>query len=398
MSFNDIISPIEDIIDDAARGRMFILMDDEDRENEGDLVIPAEKADAAAINFMARFGRGLICLSLTSERSRKLSLPLMALHNASRHQTAFTVSIEAREGVTTGISAADRAQTIKVAIAPNSTPKDIVTPGHIFPLVAKDGGVLVRAGHTEASVDISRLAGLDSSGVICEILNEDGTMARRDDLIPYARNHGLKIGLISDLIAYRRRTEKLVARLFDDVIDSPAGGRFSASIYGNQIDDHHYLVLSKGAIAGDEPVLVRMHAANLFDDVLRVGQNGCADTLHSAMLEIENAGRGVIVLFNEPLTRPLAEQILKKDGAKDRGRELRDYGIGAQILLDQGVRRMVLLTNSPRTIIGLDGYGLEVVGHRSIPMRPVCDLATTNFAAPNPLGRFGGLLRGTGVS
>lgn len=390
MTFQDIVSPTEDILAEAAAGRMFILMDDEDRENEGDLVIPGQMATAEAVNFMARHGRGLICLSLTQERVRALNLPLMPQHNSTRHQTAFTVSIEAATGVTTGISAADRARTIAVAIDPASGPADLHSPGHVFPLAARPGGVLARAGHTEASVDIARLAGLNPSAVICEILNPDGSMARRDDLVDYARRHGLKIGLISDLIAYRRRTERLVSRQFEEFIDLPAGGRFRMAIYANQVERQHYIALTKGDVASGGPVLVRMHASNVFDDVLRVNKSGCADELQSALQEIDRVGRGVVVLFDEPVSRSLAEQALQRDGGGDK---LRDYGIGAQILQDLGVREMVLMTNTPRAILGLHAHGLKVVETRPIVPIPICE-----FAAVEAFFADGALHRGASLS
>ncbi len=374
MGFEDVISSTPEIIEDAKRGRMIILVDDEDRENEGDLVIPAEHATPEAINFMARHGRGLICLAMERTRVEQLGLPLMSQRNGTRHQTAFTVSIEAREGVTTGISAHDRAKTVQVAIDPKRGAQDIVTPGHIFPLVARDGGVLVRTGHTEASVDIARLAGLNPAGVICEIMNEDGTMARRDDLIRFAQLHGLKIGTIRDLIAYRRRYDRIVERTLETAFSSRFGGDFKLYVYTNRVAHAEHVALVKGDLHGDEPVLVRMHAMNVLDDVLGDATSGRGPELHAAMSEIGRAGRGVIVLIREPLPTSLSDAVQRRmSGGAPQTRspaptELRDYGVGAQILLDLGVRRMILLTNRKKVIIGLDGYGLSIDGQQPIPL------------------------------
>src|SRR6266851_1820567 len=335
MSFIEVISPIEDVIEEARNGRLFILVDDEDREDEGDLVIPAQMATPAVINFMAKHGRGLICLALTRQRVEQLRLPLMPQQNASRLRTAFTVSIEAREGVTTGISAPDRARTVATAIDPSKGPDDIETPGHIFPLMARDGGVLVRTGHTEAAVDIARLAGLNPSGVICEIMNDDGTMARREDLVRFAQFHGLKIATIADLIAYRRRHDRIVERRLESVFESKYGGHFKMHIYVNTVAHVEHIALVKGDIATPEPVPVRMHA--------------------------------LIVLVREPLPTSLLDRMrgLAENGGNPVP-ELRDYGVGAQILIDLGVREMILLSNTHRTIVGLDGYGLTVVEERPI--------------------------------
>jgi len=373
VSFTEVISSMPEIIEDAKKGRMVILVDDEDRENEGDLLIPAQHATPEAINFMARFGRGLICLAMERERVEQLGLPLMSQRNATRHQTAFTVSIEAREGVTTGISAADRAHTIKVATDPARGAQDIVTPGHIFPLVARDGGVLVRTGHTEAAVDIARLAGLNAAGVICEIMNEDGTMARRDDLIRFAQLHGLKIGTIRDLIAYRRRYDRVVDRTLETSFTSRYGGDFKLYVYTNRIAHAEHVALVKGDIHGDEPVLVRMHAMNVLDDVLGDSTSGHGPELHAAMAEIGRVGRGVVVLIREPLPTSLSDAVQRRFNVaapvkNGRPTELRDYGVGAQILLDLGVRRMILLSNRKKIIIGLDGYGLSIDGQRPIPL------------------------------
>jgi 3,4-dihydroxy 2-butanone 4-phosphate synthase / GTP cyclohydrolase II len=364
------LSPIEDIIDDARNGRMFILVDDEERENEGDLVIPAQMATPDAINFMAKHGRGLICLTLTAKRSEELGLKLMGRRNQSRHQTAFTISIEARDGVTTGISAPDRARTISVAIDPEHGADDIETPGHVFPLVARDGGVLVRTGHTEASVDIARLAGLNPSGVICEIMNEDGTMARLNDLIPFAQYHGLKIGAIADLIAYRLRHDRIVERVNETMLNSHFGGEFKLYVYVNKIGRAEHVALVKGDITTPGPVMVRMHAVNLFD-VLGDLESGKTGELEAAMRMIGREGRGVVVLIRELHQTVVSERVAVRN-ALARGEDveplpaLRDYGIGAQILLDLGVHEMVLLSNTQRTIVGLDGYGLSIVEQRPI--------------------------------
>ncbi|WP_298364568.1 3,4-dihydroxy-2-butanone-4-phosphate synthase [Azospirillum sp.] len=365
--FHTYLSSAEEILEEARQGKMFILVDDEDRENEGDLVIPANCATPEAVNFMAKHGRGLICLTMDQANIERLRLPLMAQQNASRHQTAFTVSIEAREGVTTGISAADRARTIQVAIDPKSGPHDIATPGHIFPLLAREGGVLVRAGHTEASVDISRLSGHPPSAVICEIMNDDGTMARLPDLVQFAQLHGLKVGTIADLIAYRRRTETIVEQRLAGSLDSRFGGRFQTYIYTNKIHYAEHIALVRGDISGDEPVLVRMHALSVLDDVLGDRNSGRADELQASMELIAKEGRGVIVLLREPQPNGLSSVLKARlEGQAGSAPQLRDYGVGAQILLDLGVRSMILLSNRKKSIIGLEGYGLTVVGHRAI--------------------------------
>ncbi len=367
MTFREMLSSIEDVIEEARNGRIFVLVDDEERENEGDLVVPAQMATPEAINFMARYGRGLICLAMTRERVEQLDLPLMAKHNESRHQTAFTLSIEARDGVTTGISAPDRAHTIAVAIDPSKGKSDIVTPGHVFPLVARDGGVLARTGHTEAAVDLARLAGMIPAGVICEIMNDDGTMARRDDLIAFAQRHGLKIATIADLIAYRRRHDRIVKRSLETRCRSRYGGDFKMAVYVNEVAYAEHLALWKGDLTTDEPVLVRMHALNVMDDVLGVGGGDKGGELHQAMRMIAEAGRGVVVLIREPTPTSLSDRVSAQlSGEASSPGELRDYGVGAQILLDLGVRDMVLLSNTQRTIVGLDGYGLKVVGQQSI--------------------------------
>ena len=358
------LSSAEGLIEEARTGRMFLLVDDEDRENEGDLIVPAQFATPDAINFMARHARGLICLALTRQRVEKLGLPLMSQQNGTRHQTAFTVSIEAREGVTTGISAADRAHTIAVAINPESSRDDITTPGHVFPLMAREGGTLVRAGHTEASVDIARKAGLSPAAVICEIMNDDGTMARLPDLVAFAQRHNLKLGTIADLIAHRRLTERLVQRVEEGEYHHPAGGDWRAIVYANTVEYQEHLVLVKGDVSGSDPVLVRMHAVDLLDDM--TGSPHWI-AVHNAMHMIANAGRGVVVLLREHRKTALAERVRGLAGSQRPEPVLRDYGIGAQILLDLGIKNMILLANQRRTVIGLEGYGLNIVEQRPIP-------------------------------
>jgi 3,4-dihydroxy 2-butanone 4-phosphate synthase/GTP cyclohydrolase II len=353
----------EEIIAEARNGRMFILVDDEDRENEGDLVIPAQMATPDAVNFMATHGRGLICLTLTKARVDQLGLELMSRQNGTRHETAFTTSVEAREGVTTGISAADRARTVSVAIDASKGRDDIVTPGHVFPLIARDGGVLVRAGHTEASVDIARLAGLNPSGVICEIMNDDGSMARLDDLVPFARRHGLKIGTIADLIAYRHRNDRLVECVSDEPFESDYGGDWRLKSYRNKIDGSINMVLQKGAVDPAGVTLVRMHPVSLLDDLM--GRPGAKKRrLQRSMDAIGEAGSGVIVMLMRPLPGSAEADATP---APSGGMDLRTYGIGAQILADLGVHAMELLTPSHNNLVGLEGYGLSVVGERSIP-------------------------------
>lgn len=358
------LSSIEEIIADVKAGKPVIIVDDEDRENEGDLVIAAEKATAETINLMARDGRGLICLPMERPMVERLGLELMGRGNNTRHKTAFTVSIEAKEGITTGISAADRAQTIKVAIDPESTADDIATPGHVFPLLARDGGVLVRAGHTEASVDLAKLAGFSGAGVICEIMNDDGTMARLPDLIGFAQTHGFKIGTIADLIAYRRRTECLVERIYEDDFSSRYGGDFKFYLYANRVQYAEHIVLVKGDVeAAKDPVLVRMHAVNIFQDILGGDEDS---VLHKSMEIIGDEGCGVIVILRQANPASLSRRLMKDGETTDRDQSLRDYGIGAQILQDLGIQNMVLLTNSPRAVAGLEGYGLYITGHRAI--------------------------------
>ncbi|NCO85451.1 MAG: 3,4-dihydroxy-2-butanone-4-phosphate synthase [Rhodobacterales bacterium] len=360
IDWSDAISSIEDIIEDARNGRMFILVDHEDRENEGDLVIPAQMATPDAINFMAMHGRGLICLSLTGTRVDQLGLPLMASQNSSRHETAFTVSIEAREGVSTGISAKDRALTVSVAIDAAKGAADIATPGHVFPLRARDGGVLVRAGHTEAAVDISRLAGLNPSGVICEIMKEDGTMARLPDLVAFAQRHNLRIGTISDLIAYRRRNDNLVRLRSEQTITSEFGGDWTLRIYNDETQGAEHIALIKGDITTDAPVLVRMHALDPMLDVVGVGPSGRAGEFGDAMRLIAAEGRGVLVLLRDVHMKIAATEEVSPQ-------TLRQYGLGAQILSSLGLSRIVLLTNSPRPrVVGLEAYGLEITGTRRV--------------------------------
>ena len=371
VTFSEIVSPIEAIIEEARNGRMFILVDDEGRENEGDLVIPAQMATPDAINFMAKNGRGLICLAMTRERIEALGLPLMARKNETRHETAFTVSIEAREGVTTGISAPDRARTVAVAIDPTTVERDIVSPGHVFPLVARDGGVLVRTGHTEAAVDLARLAGLNPAGVICEIMNDDGTMARRDDLIAFAQLHGLKIATIADLIAYRRNYDRVVERSLTGTLESRHGGTFQSAVYVDKTTGVEHIALWKGDLSGEAPVLVRVHVLDVLDDALGERTSGKAGELEQVMRMIDDAGRGVLVVIREPSPTSLSDG-LKARGAEAEAEksfgELREYGVGAQILLDLGVENMIVLSNTQRNLVGLDGYGLKVIEERPIPL------------------------------
>jgi len=373
---SDYLASAEELIEEAREGHMFILVDDEDRENEGDLVVPAQFATPDAINFMARHARGLICLALTRHRIEQLGLPLMSAQNGGRHQTAFTVSIEAREGVTTGISAHDRAHTVAVAINAECGRDDIVTPGHVFPLMAREGGTLVRAGHTEAAVDIARLAGLNPAGVICEIMNDDGSMARLPDLVAFAQRHNLKLGTIADLIAHRRRTERLVKRVQEGTLADAPGGPWRAVVYTNTVEYAEHLVLLKGDVSGPAPVLVRMHAVQMLPDVISERVIG---GLQTAMRTIGEEGRGVVVLLRDTRQNALSDQLRKiADVAHGTGhgdahghghpptQTLRDYGIGAQILLDLGVKDMILLTNTHRAIVGLEGYGLNIVEERSL--------------------------------
>jgi len=359
------ISPIEDIIEDARQGRPYILVDAEDRENEGDVIIPAQFATPDQINFMAKHARGLICLSITAERARKLRLPPMAHENQAEHGTAFTVSIEAREGVTTGISAHDRAHTVAVAVDPTKDADDIVSPGHIFPLVAKDGGVLVRAGHTEAAVDISRLAGLQPAGVICEIMNDDGSMARLPDLVAFSQLHGLKIGTIADLITYRRRTERQVERVLETPFPS-VYGEFRMIIFRHSIDRTEHVALVKGRIEPDHPTLVRVHRVDMASDMLG-HVDARRDYVPRFLKMIANHdGPGVAVFIRDPNPSWLSERYGGMETQAVRTNALRDYGVGAQILGDLGVREMILLASAPTRLAASAGYGLKIIGHMPI--------------------------------
>ncbi len=363
MSNKNYLASIAEIISEAKNGKMFILVDDEDRENEGDLVIPAQVCDDQKVNFMAKFGRGLICLALSEERVRELELPLMAMNNESRHKTAFTISIEARDGIATGISAQDRAKTIRDAIDPKKGKESIVSPGHIFPLKAQNGGVLVRAGHTEAAVDIAKLADMNPSGVICEIMNDDGSMARMPDLIEFAKKHEMKIATIADLIEYRRKHEKLIEIIEEKIFVSKIAGEFSLKVYRSKIDGVEHLALVKGKI--DEtsspltPTLVRMHHLNIFHDCLDDAKSEKSGLLLAAMKKISDNKNGVLVLIRQP-----QEKISDVFNAeKNQEKQLRSYGTGAQILADLGIKNMTLLTNSKKSVIGLEGYGIKICGY-----------------------------------
>ena len=377
------IAKIEDALEDLRQGKMLILVDEADRENEGDIVIAAEKVTPEAINFMARFGRGLICLSMTEEKANELELPLMVSDNTSNFKTAFTVSIEAKRGVTTGISAADRATTILTAIADDAKAEDLSRPGHIFPLRAKAGGVLVRAGQTEGSVDLARCAGLKPAGVICEIMNEDGTMARMPDLEKFAKEHGLKIVTTTDIIKYRMFKEILVQRAAETQIPTFYGGDFKAIAYENQVDVHEHLALVKGEINPDEEMLVRVHSECLTGDVFGSLRCDCGPQLQAAMKMIQDEGKGIIVYMHQEGRGIELGNKLKAYALQDEGKDtveanealgfksdLRDYGLGAQILVDLGVKKIKLMTNNPKKIVGLKGYGLEVVERVSIQVAP----------------------------
>jgi 3,4-dihydroxy 2-butanone 4-phosphate synthase/GTP cyclohydrolase II len=365
------LSTIEEVIADAKAGKLFILVDDEDRENEGDLCVIGEYATADSINFMAKYGRGLICLALTRIRTEQLGLTMMERRNESRHETAFTISIEAREGVTTGISAADRALTIKTAIDPNCGERDITTPGHIFPLIARDGGTLVRAGHTEAVVDIARACGSDNpSGVICEIMKDDGEMARLPDLIGFAKEHDLKIASIADLIAWRRRNESLVQRTVESAITTRIGGDWRMVIYANTVSNIEHIALVKGDISAGDPILVRMHALDLMADLLgEVSEKRAGDELTTAMAAIAKAGCGVIVVLRESIASSLSSMVSQKSNMTSDtsgNRDLRDYGVGAQILTDLGIRKMILLSDTRPNVVSLEGYDLEITDWQRI--------------------------------
>jgi 3,4-dihydroxy 2-butanone 4-phosphate synthase / GTP cyclohydrolase II len=364
--FRDYLSSIEELIEEARNGRMFILADAEDRENEGDLVIPAQMCTPQAINFMAKYGRGLVCLALTQERANQLRIPMMTQFNGTPHQTAFTVSIEANEGISTGISAHDRAHTISVAIDPTKGPGDVTMPGHVFPLVARQGGSLVRAGHTESAVDIARLAGLYPAGVICEIMNDDGSMARLPDLVAFAQLHGLKIGTIADLIAYRRRYDHFVERSVEVPFESHNGGDWTLRVYTNTLEYAEHIALIKGDISTAEPVLVRMHAINVFSDILDWARHE-HDVLGAAMRIIGEAGRGVVVLLRQSRPTFVTDMLLRRPQEDVDRRRVKEFGVGAQILLDLGVKDMILLTDTPeKKVVALEGYDLNIVGTRPI--------------------------------
>ena len=364
MSNTKHLSSIEEIIEDARNGKMFILVDDKDRENEGDLVIPAQMATPNAINFMATYGRGLICLALTRQRIDELNLSPMSQNNTTRHETAFTTSIEAKEGVTTGISASDRAKTIAVAIDASKDSHDICTPGHVFPLASRDGGVLVRAGHTEAAVDISRLSGLNPAGVVCEIMNDDGSMARMPNLVEFSKKHKLKIATIADLIAYRLRNDRIVKVEVETNLQTIGGGEFRTVVYRNTAELSEHMALVKGDISTSEPVLVRMHSFNMFDDIYSAEKTL---ELHRAMEMIAEEGRGVVVMIRSASRTFLSDRIRKFTDSKENFPPLlKEYGVGAQILSDLGVRKMILLSNTKRSLVGLEGHDLEILEQRPI--------------------------------
>ncbi|MEO6432877.1 MAG: 3,4-dihydroxy-2-butanone-4-phosphate synthase [Sphingomicrobium sp.] len=369
----DVLAGAEAIINEARNGRMFILVDDDDRENEGDLVIPAQMATPDAVNFMARHGRGLICLTLTRERADQLGLEPMVRTNRSRNETAFTVSIEARDGISTGISAADRARTIAVAINANNSADAIVSPGHVFPLVARPGGVLVRAGHTEAAVDVARLAGLNPSGVICEIMREDGTMARLDDLMDFARTHGLKIGTIRDLIAYRLKKDHLVERVSATRFAAGPDKDWQAFVFRDKSSGEEQLALVHGDLDPEQPTLVRMHSLDLFGDVLGEA-DGKGAMLHQAMRMIEREGAGVVVALHAAAPGSLSRSLDRRAGTAELGdNATRNYGIGAQILAALGIHDMILLTNTNHSPVALAGYGLAIVDQRPMPAKEALD-------------------------
>lgn len=383
----DLFDPIAEVIEDIRQGKMVVVTDDADRENEGDLIMAAAKVTPGDVNFMARYGRGLICVPVTPDRAAQLGLQRMVAHNREMYETDFTVSVDAADGITTGISAKDRAATIRVLANPDAEPGDLVQPGHVFPLQAKPGGVLRRAGHTEAAVDLARLAGLDPSGVICEILNEDGSMARLDDLLRFRGRHGLKICTIEALISHRRKSEKLIER--EQSIFMPTEyGEFDLHLYRSTVDDRHHLALVKGAIPPDQPVLVRVHSECLTGDVFGSRRCDCGSQLHTALRRIDEAGCGVVVYMRQEgrgigLAPKIHAYKLQEEGldtveANEKlgfPMDLRDYGLGAQILADLGVRKIRLMTNNPKKIVGLEGYNLEIVDQ--VPLR----------AEPNPFNQ-----------
>ncbi|XOF33050.1 MAG: bifunctional 3,4-dihydroxy-2-butanone-4-phosphate synthase/GTP cyclohydrolase II [Candidatus Electrothrix sp. YB6] len=385
------VSPIEEVVEDIRAGKMVILVDDEDRENEGDLCMAAEAVTPEAINFMATHGRGLICLTLSPDIIGQLGLPMMVQDNQSPYGTGFTISIEARTGVTTGISAADRARTIEAAVAPDATPRDIISPGHIFPLRARKGGVLVRTGQTEGSVDLARLARMRTAGVICEIMKDDGTMARMPDLEKFAEQHDLKIATVADLVAYRLREDMLVHRAVETRLPTLHAGEFKVIAYTNDVDEFEHVALVKGEITPDEPVMVRVHSECLTGDVFGSARCDCGAQLQAAMKMVEQEGRGVILYMRQEgrgigLVNKLKAYNLQDEEGLDTVEanvhlgfkpDLRDYGIGAQILRDLGVRKMRLLTNNPKKIIGLEGYGLEAVAR--LPIEILCECENKEY-------------------
>jgi len=358
------LSSIDEILEEARNGRIFILVDDLNRENEGDLIIPAQMVTPEIINFMAKYGRGLICLALTKQRITELELPLMNPSNQKNDLTAFTISIEAKEGVTTGISAADRAHTILVAINHNKKKEDIISPGHIFPLMAWDGGVLERAGHTEASVDIAKIAGLNPSGVICEIMNDDGTMARLPELVKFAKEHSLKIGTVADLIKYRLNKSKIIELESEREFESEMGKDFKLKVFKNTISGEKHYALVKNLLKNEEPTYVRMHKLDITKDIFEE-KNIFGDEISKSFKIIEEKERGAIVLINSDMA-PKIQKIFKRRDAQENKLELREYGVGAQILLELDIHKIILLSNSNKKIIALDGFDLEIISQEKI--------------------------------